>query len=397
MELKTISVSDVVPSGTNPRQDMGDLDRLAKSIEATGGEPLNPIVVVQDGSKYRVIDGERRWRAMSKLGTSQCRAIVFGCVPNAIAALDAVATDDKLRLTNTEKGAGFQEMITLGVDDELISLATGVETEHVRRYRNSKKGNVENMTLDAMLASAYDEFSEDEQEDIRHAYNPDMRAGEIRREHRLAKAKQEIKDALPEGIEYTDKPAPYDFQFEKLGVVYIDSVSSVRDATRFKGEHPDGGGITAYDDSSTTKPCFVLFRDMEQTDKDAIEAQKSEIAMANKEAVVAYNDLLEWSALHNWAVLGDMAKEARNRHFADDEDIPDDVAALADHCAPSSYEVVDYARRHMFTERTFGEFSFSDRITDAWTQAYDAAVSKGYEPCPEAQRTYERIQREVDE
>lgn len=39
----------------------------ARSIEATGGEPLNPPVVVADGNVYRIVDGERRYRALSSI------------------------------------------------------------------------------------------------------------------------------------------------------------------------------------------------------------------------------------------------------------------------------------------------------------------------------------------
>ena len=74
---KEIAVGDVVANGGNPRRDFGDIAALAASIRATGGQPVSPVVVVPDGGRYRLVDGERRWRAMRELGTERCDALVF--------------------------------------------------------------------------------------------------------------------------------------------------------------------------------------------------------------------------------------------------------------------------------------------------------------------------------
>lgn len=66
-EKRTVRLGDIRPSEQNPREDFGDIGALARSIEATGGEPLNPPVVVADGNVYRIVDGERRYRALSSI------------------------------------------------------------------------------------------------------------------------------------------------------------------------------------------------------------------------------------------------------------------------------------------------------------------------------------------
>lgn len=73
-EKKSVRLGDIRPSGQNPREDFGDIGALARSIEATGGEPLNPPVVVADGNVYRIVDGERRYRALSSIygETARC-------------------------------------------------------------------------------------------------------------------------------------------------------------------------------------------------------------------------------------------------------------------------------------------------------------------------------------
>ena len=59
-----VALRDIVPSKTNPRGDFGDISALAETIRATGGEPVNPPVLVRDGNICRIVDGERRYRAL---------------------------------------------------------------------------------------------------------------------------------------------------------------------------------------------------------------------------------------------------------------------------------------------------------------------------------------------
>lgn len=54
------------------RQD--ELDALADSIERQG--ILVPLTLYQDGKKFRILDGERRWRCALKLGMPQIPAIL---------------------------------------------------------------------------------------------------------------------------------------------------------------------------------------------------------------------------------------------------------------------------------------------------------------------------------
>jgi ParB family chromosome partitioning protein len=70
---------DVGLIGPNPRQprksfDEGALEELASSIRAHG--LLQPVVVSRDGERYRLIIGERRWRAAVRAGIKTIPAIL---------------------------------------------------------------------------------------------------------------------------------------------------------------------------------------------------------------------------------------------------------------------------------------------------------------------------------
>jgi len=121
-EKKSVRLGDIRPSEQNPREDFGDIGALARSIEATGGEPLNPPVVVADGNVYRIVDGERRYRALSSIygEDREVSALVADTMDEANEIVAMLATDDKRQLTEAERARGVQQMLVLGVDEQRI-------------------------------------------------------------------------------------------------------------------------------------------------------------------------------------------------------------------------------------------------------------------------------------
>ena len=100
----------VVEDGFNSREDFGDIDTLAKQIEENG--ILNPISVVpfkdeSGNEKYRLIDGERRYRAVMSLLD---RGVTIDRIP---ALFQPKAADQKALLVQQiirNEGKGFNEM-----------------------------------------------------------------------------------------------------------------------------------------------------------------------------------------------------------------------------------------------------------------------------------------------
>ena len=100
----------VVEDGFNSREDFGDIDTLAKQIEENG--ILNPISVVpfkdeSGNEKYRLIDGERRYRAVMSLLD---RGVTIDRIP---ALFQPKSADQKALLVQQiirNEGKGFNEM-----------------------------------------------------------------------------------------------------------------------------------------------------------------------------------------------------------------------------------------------------------------------------------------------
>jgi ParB family chromosome partitioning protein len=74
--LLELDVDRLVPSDHQPRtmMDAARLDELAASIKANG--VIQPIVVRKVGDGYRIIAGERRWRAAQKAGLTRVPVVV---------------------------------------------------------------------------------------------------------------------------------------------------------------------------------------------------------------------------------------------------------------------------------------------------------------------------------
>lgn len=161
-EKRQVRLGDIRSSEQNPREDFGDIGALARSIEATGGEPLNPPVVVADGNVYRIVDGERRYRALSSIygEDREVSALVADTMDEANELVAMLATDDKRQLTEAERARGVQQMLVLGVDEQRIeraSRATAGQIRAARKLRGRIDAGVQ-VTLDQLeAASAFDD------------------------------------------------------------------------------------------------------------------------------------------------------------------------------------------------------------------------------------------------
>ncbi len=75
-ELKQLKLTDIVRDEEQPRRDFSEeaIEALAASIKEHG--VLQPIVVTKEDGKYKIVAGERRWRASKIAGLDKIPAIV---------------------------------------------------------------------------------------------------------------------------------------------------------------------------------------------------------------------------------------------------------------------------------------------------------------------------------
>ncbi len=165
MQLQVVNIDDVYPDVNNPRQKFEGIEELAASFDLNQerpGEPFTPPILVRDGGIYRIVDGERRYKALKLNRKTIFTANVCENLDEVNTLMAMLATDDKQPLSDLEKSRGVQTMLLLGVEPTKVDKAVkGAKSKRVKRAMEKVHDAAEDMTLDRLLA--IDEFS-DEQE-----------------------------------------------------------------------------------------------------------------------------------------------------------------------------------------------------------------------------------------
>ena len=121
-----IPLDQIDVSGNQPRRRFVDhtIAELAQSISSHG--VLQPILVEPVGSRYRIIAGERRFRAASRAGLQRIPALVRTSTDDERLALALVENIQREDLTPLEEAQAYQRLIALsGVSQEDLAARVG--------------------------------------------------------------------------------------------------------------------------------------------------------------------------------------------------------------------------------------------------------------------------------
>ena len=110
--LRDVAVSAIAPNPFQPRRSFDDagLAELAASIEASG--LLQPIIVRAVGGRFELIAGERRWRAVQRLGWSKVPAIVRDFDDQTALSLALIENLQRDDLSALDAANGYQRLVT---------------------------------------------------------------------------------------------------------------------------------------------------------------------------------------------------------------------------------------------------------------------------------------------
>jgi ParB family transcriptional regulator, chromosome partitioning protein len=108
--LRELPVNNVVPNPFQPRTqvDEASLVELTSSIEASG--LLQPVVVRPRNGKYELIAGERRWRAVQRLGWTKIPAVVRDVDDPTLLTLALIENLQRDGLTAIDEATGYQRL-----------------------------------------------------------------------------------------------------------------------------------------------------------------------------------------------------------------------------------------------------------------------------------------------
>lgn len=375
-EKKSVRLGDIRPSQQNPREDFGDIGALARSIEATGGEPLNPPVVVADGNVYRIVDGERRYRALSSIygEDREVSALVAESMDEANELVAMLATDDKRQLTEAERGridAGAQ--VTL----EQLEAASAFDDEK---------------DIEAVLAAGEGWAG---------------KADSIRRRVEREEAKAEDYDAFgdagipvvkeqPEGFVYKDW-ANCGLAAEKLekkefaaGTVAV-----------WKGSYWNLYGPQDGSDAEPEKTEEEILAEQEAAREEAAlnDLYRSLIGFVASGAFAMSKDLMMCVRVGRedppallMAMGGDSHPENEERFGA----VRDEFARNLKACRPSEYEAGCWL---MAAAKDMAQLNnrWGGDDAEAWLDHYDVFRSAGFEPGGDDEWLMERVQESAEE
>lgn len=119
-------VDQIVPTTDQPRRILNpaSLNELADSIRESG--VLQPVLVRREDQKYRLIAGERRWRAARMAGLDKIPALVKDVEGDELFALALIENVQREDLTPLEEAAAYDRLLTeFGYTQQSVAAKVG--------------------------------------------------------------------------------------------------------------------------------------------------------------------------------------------------------------------------------------------------------------------------------
>ena len=133
-----VDIDLLAPSDQQPRlaMDDGKLEELAQSIRANG--IIQPILVRKTGTTYRIIAGERRWRAAQRAGILKVPVVIREVAEGSERQLLELALVENLQRENlnpVDEALAYQRFVDdFGLTQEQIAAAVGKDRTSVANF-----------------------------------------------------------------------------------------------------------------------------------------------------------------------------------------------------------------------------------------------------------------------
>jgi len=132
-----VDIDLLAPNQQQPRLNMDDgkLEELAASIKANG--IIQPILVRRTGNTYRIIAGERRWRAAQKAGLQRVPVVVRDVADGDKQLLELALIENLQRegLNPIDEALAYQRLADdFSLTQEQISAAVGKDRSSVANF-----------------------------------------------------------------------------------------------------------------------------------------------------------------------------------------------------------------------------------------------------------------------
>ncbi|MCX8160597.1 MAG: ParB/RepB/Spo0J family partition protein [Candidatus Saccharicenans sp.] len=150
-----VEIDKVRPNPQQPRTIFDDqsIEELARSIKETG--IIQPVLVVPEDDHYRLVVGERRWRAAQKAGLRSIPVIIRNLTREKQLEIQLIENIHREDLNPLEIAQAFQQLSTeLGLTQQEIADRVGKDRASVANYLRLLKlpEEVKNFMLEGKLS-----------------------------------------------------------------------------------------------------------------------------------------------------------------------------------------------------------------------------------------------------
>lgn len=124
--IMEIRISEIEPNRQQPRKNFDDekLAGLAESIKQHG--VVQPLIVQKEGNSYKIVAGERRWRAARMAGLQTVPVIVRDLTDKQIMEIALIENLQREDLNPIEEAEAYERLINeFGMTQEEISVTVG--------------------------------------------------------------------------------------------------------------------------------------------------------------------------------------------------------------------------------------------------------------------------------
>jgi ParB family chromosome partitioning protein len=154
--LLMLDVDRIQPSQYQPRMDFAGLEGLVESIRENG--IVQPVVVRQEGERYELIAGERRWRAAQLAGMTRIPVVVRKVAQDRVLELALVENIQRKDLNPIEEARAYDLLISqMNLSQAEIAKRVGKERSSVANSLRLLKlpDKVQRMLQDGGLTSGH--------------------------------------------------------------------------------------------------------------------------------------------------------------------------------------------------------------------------------------------------
>ncbi len=140
--VETLRITQVEPNRNQPRHTFNNdkIEELSDSIREHG--VIQPIIVVKNNDMYKIVAGERRWRAAKMAGLKEIPAVVRNYSEFEIAQIALIENLQRENLNPIEEALGYQTLINkFSMTQEDVSVKIG-------KSRSAIANSIRLLTLD---------------------------------------------------------------------------------------------------------------------------------------------------------------------------------------------------------------------------------------------------------